>query len=78
MKLPLLAALLCTGTIACADTLYITVPSEGWSLQLDAPAMTNTRGTSDGRRFQYQASSVETGITLSLHTETESAGSNDV
>ncbi len=77
MKFPLLAALLCTGTIACADTLYITVPAEGWSLQLDTTAMTNTRGNSDGRRFQYQASSVETGFTLSLHTETEGGSSND-
>jgi hypothetical protein len=78
MRHPLLALLLCAGTtVACAEPLYITVPAEGWTLKLDTPAMTNTRGTSDGRRFQYQASSVETGITLSLHSETEGGGSND-
>ena len=67
---------LATG-IASADPLYITVPAEEWTLKLDTPAMTNTRATSEGRRYQYQASSVETGITLSLHSETEGGRSND-
>ncbi|MES2582777.1 MAG: hypothetical protein V4627_08685 [Pseudomonadota bacterium] len=77
MKLPLFAVMLLAVGVVSAEPLYITVPAEGWTLKLDAPAMTSMRGTSDGRRFQYQASSVETGITLSLHTETEGSGSND-
>lgn len=77
MKRTLLALLVCTCTAAAADPLYITVPGEGWTLKLDTPAMNNARGSAEGRRFQYQASSVETGITLSLHSEADSGTSNE-
>lgn len=73
-----LPGLFLVAGIATADPLYITVPGEGWTLKLDTPAMPNTRGSMDGRRLQYQATSVETGITLSLHSETDSASSNEV
>ncbi|MFA5938873.1 MAG: hypothetical protein WC809_05920 [Sinimarinibacterium sp.] len=64
------------STIARAEPFYITIPGEGWSLKVDAPPMTSVKGTSEGRIYQYMASSVETGLTLSLHTETEGGRSN--
>src|SRR6187402_3033413 len=74
MKWPLLLAL--AAGAACAEPLYITVPGEGWTLKLEAPAMTNIRATAAQRLLRYTASSVESGITLSLHSETEGGGSN--
>lgn len=78
MKHAFLALLVCTCTVAAAEPLYITVPGEGWTLKLDTPAMTNVRGSAEGRRLQYQASSTETGITLSLHSEADSGSSHEV
>lgn len=74
--LALLSLALLVAGIASAEPLYVTVPAEGWTLKLDAPAMTNTRGTTEGRRYKFQASSVETGITISLHSETDAASGN--
>lgn len=70
-------ALSLASGMAVADPLYITIPGEGWTLKLDTPPMTNTRASSQGRLYQYMASSLATGITLSVHTETVGAGSND-
>lgn len=59
-----------------AETFYATVPGEGWSLKVDAPPMTHLKGEASGRRYRLVASSVETGITLSLHSEVNGAGSS--
>lgn len=61
---------------AYAEPYYVTVPGEGWSLKVDVPPMTNVRGEANGRRYRVMALSVETGITISLHSETNGAGSN--
>lgn len=73
----LLVLLLLVPGAALAETLYVTVPGEGWALKLEAPAVTNVKAASANRRFQYMGSSVESGITLSLHAETEGIKSND-
>ncbi|MBX3656706.1 MAG: hypothetical protein KF686_21230 [Ramlibacter sp.] len=39
--------------------------------------MMNIKGERDGRHFQYLASSTETGVTFSIHTETLGADSNE-
>lgn len=76
MKAGVLAACLAAGA-AGAEPLYITVPGEGWTLRIEAPPMTLARGTTKDRRFSYMASSLETGITVSLHSETDATGSNE-
>lgn len=70
----ILLALLLSPVVAGAESHYITVPGEGWSLKLDAPALASSKGQSEGRRFKYMGSSA-TGVTLSLHAEPESATS---
>lgn len=69
--------LLLVPAAAFGEALYVTVPGEGWTLKLNAPSITSARGTLEGRRFQFMGSSVESGITLSLHSETEGSKSND-
>lgn len=73
----LLFALLVTQS-AYAEPLYITIPGEGAAVKVNAPPMTNTRGSAEGRRFRYMASSPETGVTISLYTETVGAASAEV
>ncbi len=74
MRLLLLSLLL--PLAAHAETVYITIPGQGWHLTLDAPPLTNTEAKSRGGIFRYLASSVETGVTVSVNTETEGAENN--
>jgi hypothetical protein len=71
-----LTVLLLTPLAAVAEIQYITIPGEGWHLTLDAPPLTNTEAKARGRIFRYLASSVETGVTVSVNTETEGSKSN--
>lgn len=61
---------------ASAEPFYVTVPGEGWSLKVDAPPMTRMGGEVKDRRLQFMASSLESGVTLSLHSETTGGGSS--
>jgi hypothetical protein len=70
------AILLLLPLAAVAEIQYITIPGEGWHLKLDAPPLTNTEAQSRGRIFRYLASSVETGVTVSVNTETQASKSN--
>lgn len=69
MKHALLLLLL--SCAAHAETSYLTVPGEGWSMKIETPTMTRTKGELDGRHFSYMASSTETGVTFSMYTETD-------
>lgn len=71
-----IAILLLAPVVAVAEIQYITIPGEGWHLKLDAPPLTHTEAKSRGRIFRYLASSVETGVTVSVNTETEGSKSN--
>ena len=73
----LLALLLLIPVLTHADTLYITVPGEAFSVKLDTPALTRTQGQAEGRRFKYMASGGGSGITLSLFSETVGGGGNE-
>lgn len=59
-----------------AEPVYITIPGEGWHITFDAPPLTHTEAKAKGRIFRYLASSVETGVTISVNTETEGAEDN--
>ncbi|MDX1528545.1 MAG: hypothetical protein R3337_07945 [Gammaproteobacteria bacterium] len=72
----LLLILLLAPAVAVAEIQYITIPGEGWHLTIDAPPLTNTEAKARGRIFRYLASSVETGVTVSVNTETSGSGSN--
>jgi hypothetical protein len=71
-----LAAFLFVGSVQ-AEPLYVTVPGEGWTLKIEAPAMKLTRGLGEGRRCQYRAASIESGFTVSLSSELEGTRDND-
>lgn len=62
--------------IACAEATYITIPGERWTLRLETPAITSSEIKVKSRRVRYIGSSIETGITVSLHGEIKGAGSN--
>ena len=70
------ALLLLMPLAAIAETRYITIPGEGWHLTVDAPPLTNSEAMSTGRIFRFLASSVETGVTVSVNTETQGSQSN--
>jgi len=72
----ILAILLLAPLVAVAEIQYITIPGEGWHLALNTPPLTNTEAKSRGRIFRYLASSVETGVTVSVNTETQGSSSN--
>lgn len=71
----LIAALL-LPTIALAETHYITVPGEGWSLKLELPPVANAKSQTEGRRFQYLGNT-RSGVTLSLYAELDGAQSHE-
>lgn len=62
--------------LARAESFYLTVPGEAWSLKLDVPAITSIKGEGKDRYYKVTATSVPTGVTFSLYTETQAAGSN--
>lgn len=68
--------LLFFSTSVFADTQYITIPGEGWHLKVDSPAFTNVESSMRERVFRYIASSIETGVTLSVNTKLEGASTN--
>jgi hypothetical protein len=59
-----------------AETTYITIPGEGWTLKVETPPLTSSKSELEGRVLRYLGSSVETGISLSINTETESSSDN--
>lgn len=59
-----------------AEPVYITIPGEGWHLTIDTPPLTHTEARAKGRIFRYLASSVETGVTVSVNTEIEGSRDN--
>jgi len=69
--------LLLVAGAAHAETSYLTVPGEGWSMKFDAPAMTDVKGKMDSRSFGYLASSTQTGVTISIYTETDGSSDNE-
>ncbi len=68
--------LLLMPLLAQAESFYLTVPGEGWSLQLDAPAIDSIKGERKGRYYRVTAMSLSSGVTFSLHSETEASGSH--
>ena len=72
----LLHLLLLLPIIVSAETTYITIPGQGWTLKVDGPAFTHVDSKSVNDRLRYTASSVETGVTLSIHTEADGGMSN--
>lgn len=61
---------------ALAESTYITMPGQGWTLKLDTPAITASETTVEGLRIKFMGSSTDTGITLSVHGEPEGAANN--
>lgn len=70
------AILLLCSTHAVSENTYITIPGEDWTLMLDTPPITSTQSQADGRLLRYTGSDIDTGVTLSVNTETESSGSH--
>lgn len=68
--------LLLMPLLAQAESFYLTVPGEGWSLQLDAPAIDGIKGERKGRYYRVTAMSLSSGVTFSLHSETEASASH--
>ncbi len=68
--------LLVSSSSVFAETQYITIPGEGWHMKIDSPALTNVESSMRDRVFRYIASSIETGITLSVNTELEGVNNN--
>lgn len=71
------ATLLLISSNVFAETTYITIPGEGWSLALNTPPMTATKSQSSDRVLRYTGSSITTGVTLSVNTELDASESNN-
>ena len=61
---------------ANAENTYITMPNEGWTLLLDTPPITSSKNDVKNRMVRYMGSSIETGITISVNSNTDAASSN--
>jgi len=68
-------ALFFSSLVSAEDT-YITMPNENWTLKLDTPSITSSKMEVRNRLIRYVGSSVETGVTLSVNSETEASSSN--
>jgi hypothetical protein len=75
MKLTI-ALLVLLSTPLHAETTYITIPGEGWTLKVETPPLTSSKSEVAGRILRYLGSSVETGISLSIYTEIEGSSNN--
>jgi len=71
----LLLAIPCAA--AHAEPTIITVHGQGWHLFVDAPSLTSSDSKSIKGRFRYTGLDVNSGITLSVHTEPMRAGSRE-
>ena len=75
MRIFLLLTLFVTSSVSAEET-YITIPGENWTLMLETPPITSSKLEVSNRLVRYVGSSVETGVTLSVNTETEASKNN--
>jgi len=72
MRIYIILALFFASLVSAEDT-YITIPNENWTLKLDTPPITYSKLEVRNRLVRYIGSSVETGVTLSVNSETEAS-----
>lgn len=75
MRILLISALFFASLVSAEDT-YITIPNENWTLKLNTPPITSSKLEVSNRLVRYIGSSVETGVTLSVNSETEASSNN--
>lgn len=69
MKLLSILVLAAVPLAAFAESNIVTIPGQGWHLVVDIPPLADSKGEAANGRFSYTGTSIESGITFSIHTE---------